>query len=513
MHTKICSASTLGVNSIDIEVEVDLALGLLTFTIVGLPDTAIKESKQRIVTALKNCGIKMPERKITINLAPADVKKEGTLFDLPIAIGIAQSAGVIELSKQFLDETIIVGELSLDGAIRGVRGILPIAYDGLKRGKKRLILPKDNALQAGLIKGIEIIGVEHLTELIRYLKGDLFVAPTITPVHNEQDRPFKDENMSDVIGQTQAKRMLQIAAAGYHNILFIGSPGCGKTMLARRITSIMPSMSFDEIIATSKVYSVGGKGGQEFTAVTARPFRSPHHSISAIGMVGGGAFPQPGELSLAHNGVLFLDELMEFNRSTLESLRQPLEQREVCISRAQYAITFPANFLLIGALNPCPCGFLGHPKRRCACSTHIIARYTSKLSGPLLDRFDLQGSVPSVDYETIRQKTNQPARSSEDLYKGVLIARAKQIARFGNNTTFNAHMSADMIQTFCPLSDEAENSIKKVFETLSLSMRGYHKLLKVARTIADMENVEIIEQKHIQEAIMYRSLDKNLEKK
>ena len=506
MHTKIYSVTIQGLKAYGVNVEVDLDENTHSaqFFIVGLPSTPIMESRKRITTALKNCGYLMPKRKVTVNLSPADLKKEGTLFDLPVALGILHAAGSINVSKKFLEETIIVGELSLDGTINPIKGSLVIANDLKSLGKKRLIVPKDNADEAALIENIEVIGVHKLTDVIKYLSKEYDIAPTKINT-NEYIKSLKSDNIDfdDVKGQEYAKRALQIAAAGRHNFLFSGPPGSGKTMLAKRILTIMPEMNIDEIIDTTKVYSIAGKLCGK-SLIVDRPFRSPHHSSTRPALIGGGYLSSMGEITLANNGVLFLDEITEFTRESLESLREPLENRVVDVSRLRQQIQYPASFLLLAAYNPCPCGFFGDLNKKCTCSPSMIKSYQNKLSGPLLDRIDIRIGVRAIEYEEATAKTTTTNMCSRYLKDGVVKAITKQEQRFGTKNKTNSMMSAQDVEKYCILKPESEEIIKKAFVRLNLSMRAYHKVLKLAQTICDLSDKNSIEPEHITEALMYK---------
>lgn len=505
MHAKIYSATTVGVDAQLIEIEADLSPGLISFTIVGLPDKAITESKERIRTALKNSGNAVPMRAITINLAPANIKKQDVLFDVPIAIALLLAAGDLPPTPDFYEETIFLGELSLDGLLRPVCGVLAIADFARQQKKKRMVVPLANAQEAALIEGIAVIGVETITDLFSYLRGALAVDPT-PPQFSRQfaavvaQEPAED--MADVAGQLQAKRALLLAAAGHHNVIMIGSPGSGKTMLAQRFATLLPPLSFEEVIDITKVYSVAGLLGSR-SLVIRRPVRAPHHTVSQAGLIGGGSMPRPGEVSLAHHGILFLDELTEFSRATIEVLRQPMENGLVRISRAQGSLLFPASFLLVAAMNPCPCGYHGS-KDRCRCSPAQVQAYIGKLSGPLLDRIDLHVPVRAVAYQEVGARAERHGPSSADLRAIVVAARRRQIER--GQTVLNGFLQGQAVVGFCVMSPAAQSLIGACFDRLGLSMRGYHKVLKIARTIADLADARLIEKEHIQEALSFRTL-------
>jgi len=506
MHARLWSATTVGVEAQLIEIEADLSPGLVSFTIVGLPDKAINESKERIRAALRNSGNGLPVRSITVNLAPAHLKKQDVLFDVPISVAILLAAGEVSANASYYEETVFLGELALDGSLRPVWGVLAIADFAVKQGKKRIIVPESNAIEAALVQGLEVIGVKDIGQLLGYLRGAFTIAAT-PPQFEEQYQAHvaqeASEDMAHVRGQRQAKRALLLAAAGHHNVVMIGPPGSGKTMLAERFRTLLPPLSFEEVIGITKVYSIAGLlGGRSL--ITQRPNRAPHHTISQAGLVGGGSVPRPGEVSLAHNGILFLDELTEFSRSTIEVLRQPLESGVVRISRAQGSLLFPASFLLIAAMNPCPCGYLGQ-KERCQCSPKQIRTYVSKLSGPLLDRIDLHVPIRAAAHSDAVQSTGNE-ESSKELLKKVLAARAVQHER--GQHCLNGQLQGELVTRFCLLSPAASDLIAQHFDRLGLSMRGYHKVLKIARTIADLCGSALIEVGHIQEALSFRSLSR-----
>ena len=507
MLVKTFGAAVQGINAILVTIEVNISQGI-KFFLVGLPDNAVKESHERIMSALQYNRIPIPRKQVVINMAPADIRKEGAAYDLPLAIGMLAASGAVAADE--VEQYVIMGELSLDGTLKPIKGVLPIAILARENGFKGFIVPRENAREAAVVNDLDVLGVDNITDVVDFFNHKKTLEPTIVNTRDEfyAHAATFELDFADVKGQENVKRAIEVAAAGGHNIIMVGPPGAGKSMMAKRIPTILPPLTLHEALETTKIHSVAGKIDSKTSLMAQRPFRNPHHTISDVALVGGGTYPQPGEISLAHNGVLFLDELPEFKRQVLEVMRQPLEDRKICISRAKFAVEYPASFMLVAAMNPCPCGYYNHPNRDCVCSPGMIQKYLSRISGPLLDRIDMHIEIVPVPFDKLSEMAS--AEPSAVIRERVIAARGIQAARFSNDEGIycNAQMSSKMLRKYCAVDEAGQQLLKAAMARMNLSARAYDRILKVARTIADLAGSERVQTEHLAEAINYRNLDK-----